>query len=188
MTLTTLPTDSFISAAFEELISDTQSLFESAVAAKPIDKDEVKFWRSQRAAFVNAQGDWLSGLRPVATESGYILRSASVPGQTHRAWKVGGIWTCSCKAGDRGIFHRHTALINVIERAAEMENEARKDAELVRGGGSGHTPEAAAQLLEERLEATAQLIDAMRAAQHRAPVISLGSRIARVNRAYLEAA
>lgn len=126
--ITLLPSDAFIAQAFEELITDTQNFFDSAAAQTPRDKDEVKFWRSQRAAYVNAQGDWLDGLRPIATDSGYILRSASVPGQTHRAWKVGGIWTCSCKAGDRRIFHRHTALISAIERAAELEALAEDEA------------------------------------------------------------
>lgn len=126
---TLLPSDQFISAAFEELISDTQNLLTAALAQKPYDKDEAKFWRSQRAAYVNAHGDWLAGLRPLPTESGYILRSASVPGQTHRAWKVGGIWTCSCKAGDLGLFHRHTALISALERAAELESLAEDQAE-----------------------------------------------------------
>ena len=120
-THTDLPGDAFVAAAFDELITDTQNLLDAALHATPRDADEVKVWRSQRAAYVNAQGDWLAGLRPLPTQSGYILRSASQPGQTHRAWKIGGVWTCSCKAGDRGLFHRHTALISALERAGELE-------------------------------------------------------------------
>lgn len=116
-----LPQDTFVMQALNELITDTQNLLDAAGQAKPIDQEELKFWRRQRNAYVNAQGDWLSGLRPQPTETGYILRSASHPGETHRAWQVGGIWTCSCKAGDLGVFHRHTALISAIERACELE-------------------------------------------------------------------
>lgn len=121
---TSLPADTFMAAAFDELLTDTQNLLDATIAQKPYDKDEARYWRSQRTAYVNAQGDWLDGLRPIATDSGYILRSASQPGRTHRAWRLGGIWTCSCTAGDRGIFHRHTALISVIERASELESLA----------------------------------------------------------------
>jgi hypothetical protein len=31
------------------------------------------------------------------------------------------VWVCSCEAGEKGIFHRHTATLAVIERAAELE-------------------------------------------------------------------
>lgn len=192
--LTTLPADAFVVAALDELITDTQSLLDAAARSKPTDKDEVAFWRKQRNAYVNAQGDWADGLRPHLTPNGYLLRSASHPGETHRAWQVGSIWTCSCRAGELGIFHRHTALISALERAAEMESEAQKDAE-ISGGGSDetgsdndlpvscslspvpsqgnpipHAAEAAAWVgaqiaLSQRIDATAALLDAMRAAQ-----------------------
>lgn len=163
--LTTLPSDTFIVAAFEELISDTQNLLDAARTSKPLDKAEIAYWRSQRTAYVNGYGDYKAGLLPHATPTGYILRSASHPDQTHRAWQVGGIWTCSCKAGDRGIFHRHTALISALERAAELESLAAPVVEEVTSG-----PDEAAhvqQLLTARLIATAQIVDAMRAAQGR---------------------
>lgn len=120
-TLTTLPADQLIAQALDELVTDTQQLLDAAGQSKPLDRDEVAFWRRQRNAYVNAAGDWADGLRPHLTPGGYLLRSASHPGETHRAWQVGGIWTCSCKAGDLGLFHRHTALISAIERASELE-------------------------------------------------------------------
>lgn len=128
--LTILPSDSFVLQAFEELITDTQSLFDAATQSKPADKEEISFWRRQRNAFVNAQSDWLDGVRPTSTPSGYLFPSSSRPGALrHRCWQLGDIWVCSCEAGEKGIFHRHTALLAVLERAAEMETLAEDEAE-----------------------------------------------------------
>jgi hypothetical protein len=177
--LTALPADEYITAALDELVTDTQSLLDAAGEQKPIDQEELKFWRRQRNAYVNAAGDWADGLRPHLTPTGYILRSASHPGETHRAWQVGGIWTCSCRAGELGVFHRHTALISAIERAAELQTLDEQAREDVTGGGPEETPPAAApepwqigrviarQMLCARLEATEAYLETLRAEQQR---------------------
>jgi hypothetical protein len=130
--LSILPSESFVTQAFDELITDTQNLFAAAMQSTPIDKDEAAFWRRQRNAFVNAQADWIeSGFRPTPTESGYLFPSSSRPGSLrHRVWQLGGVWVCSCESGERGLFHRHTATIAVLERAAELETLAEDAAEL----------------------------------------------------------
>ena len=130
--LTTLPSDSFVLQAFEEYITDTQALFDAAVDSQPSDKAEVSYWRRQRTAFINAQADWLeAGYRPCPTGTGYLFPSSSRPGSLrHRVWQLGGVWVCSCESGELGQFHRHTATICVIERAAELEAWAEHEAEL----------------------------------------------------------
>jgi hypothetical protein len=118
---TPLPFESLIAAALEELVGDTERLLAAAQEQKPIDKEEIAFWKRQRNAFVKAQTYWLQGVRPVWTGSAYNVPSASRPGAVvHRCYKVGGIWVCSCEAGERGIFHWHTALIGAMERAEEL--------------------------------------------------------------------
>lgn len=139
-TLTTLPADSFIDEAFQELIADAQSLFDATNAACPPKgadkadvaawKDELAFWRRQRNAFQNAAADWYeAGHRPTPTPQGYLFPSSSRPGALrHRVYRAGGVWACTCEAGERGLFHRHTATIAVIERAAELESAAEHEA------------------------------------------------------------
>lgn len=187
--LTHLPTDSFVTAAFAELLEDVTNLLTAAQTQKPCDKAEVAFWRRQLNALNKAESYWVQGVRPTLSTNAYLLASASRLGAlVHRLTKAGGIVVCSCEAGQRGILCWHHVLINVVERAAEIESLERKEAEIVNGGGSEPTPEAAAALLQERLVETARILDAMRAEQQRGPIAHIGSRIAAARRVYLEAA
>lgn len=187
--LTALPSDSFVTQALDELIADTQSLLDSSLQTSPRDKEEISFWKRQRNSFVNAQADYLAGTRPLITPSGYLMPSISRPGGLmHRCWQLGGIWTCSCEAGEKGLFHRHTALISAIERAAELESLAAQKADLVGGGdppvdipdepypptpGGPEPPEwrigryVAESLLQSRLDATEAQLAVWRSAQQR---------------------
>lgn len=180
-TLTTLPTDVFVTAAFAELLTDVTNLLESAKAQKPCDKDELKFWASQLRALNKAEFDYASGVRPLISGDTYLLPSASRPGALiHRLSRVGGIVVCSCEAGTRGLLCRHHMLINVVERASELESLAAARSETEIGGGPAQSPaaeshpiphreEAAAWLaLQTRLAVTAQTLDAMRLSQGRA--------------------
>lgn len=129
-TLTILPSDSFITAAFAELLEDVQNLLSAAQAQKPNDKDEVGFWRRQYNALNKAQAYWLQGVRPQIAPDAYLLASASRPGAlVHRLSRHGGIVVCSCEAGTKGQLCWHHVLINVIERAAELESLAEDAAE-----------------------------------------------------------
>jgi hypothetical protein len=119
MTTTIFPPDHLVTAALEALLDEAQRSLNVAIA-EDADKEEKAFWRRQRNAFVNAEADWLQGRRPTETPTGYLLPSASRPGAFHRAWRAGDVWCCSCEAGEAGLFHRHTALICAIERAADL--------------------------------------------------------------------
>jgi hypothetical protein len=57
---------------------------------------------------------------PLVAGDAYLVPSASRPGAYHRCWREGGVWICSCEAGDQGIFHWHTALISTIEYAIDL--------------------------------------------------------------------
>ena len=116
---TDFPPEHLVSAALEELVGEAQRALNIALSENA-DKDEKAFWRRQRNAFVNAEADWLEGRRPRETASGYLLPSASRPGAYHRCWRAGGVWCCSCEAGEQGLFHRHTALICALERAMDI--------------------------------------------------------------------
>lgn len=125
------PTDTFTAQALEELVQETQTLLAAAQRQQPSDKEEIAFWRAQRNAFVKAQTYFLQGVRLTETPSGYTVPSASRPGAlVHRCWRVGGVWVCSCEAGEKGIFHWHTALICAVERGGELEALAEDAAEL----------------------------------------------------------
>lgn len=169
-TLTTLPTDTFVTAAFAELLEDVTNLLSAAQAQKPLDKAEIGFWRRQLHALNKAESYWLQGVRPVISGSAYLVSSASRPGALiHRLTRVGGIVVCSCEAGQKQQLCWHHMLINVLERAAELESlAALSEAEIDRGPDT--TPAAARALLATRLRETAQIIDAMRHAQGRAPL------------------
>lgn len=186
--LTTLPTDAFVTAAFAELLEDVTNLLSAAQQQKPADKDEIGFWKRQLNALNKAESYWLQDVRPVISGAAYLLASASRPGALiHRLSRVGGIVVCSCEAGQKGTLCWHHMLINVLERAAELECLAAQrddppgDCPLGDDEGDSipdaHNPIvhaavaaqwiAGQQLLTQRLAATAQLLDAMRAAAAR---------------------
>jgi hypothetical protein len=113
--------DDHITAALEEFIADTQRLYDAAQQQTPRDKTEISYWRAQLNAFPKAHLRYLEGARLTATSTGYLIPSASRPGAlVHRCFKIGDIWSCSCEAGERGMFHWHTALICAYERGAEL--------------------------------------------------------------------
>lgn len=124
--------DTFIAAALEDFVVDTANLLAAAEATRPRDADvldEIKFWRSQNRAFVKAQHYFANGVRLSATPSGYTVPSASRPGAlVHRLHRAGGVWLCTCEAGQRGVFHWHAALIAGYERGYELADlESRED-------------------------------------------------------------
>ncbi len=180
--LTTLPTDSFVTAALSELLEDVTNLLSAAQSQKPLDKDEISFWRRQLNALNKAESYFVQGVRPIISGTAYLLASASRPGALiHRLTRHGGIVVCSCEAGVKGTLCWHHMLINVIERAAELESLSAPAVEDV-SSGPEQTPEAAAGnpiphaaeaaawlTLQQRLDATARLLDAMRAEQQRLP-------------------
>jgi len=126
----TLPLDAHMTAAFDELLLDVTALLESTKAQKPLDRDELRFWSRQLNALNKAESYFVQGVRPVISGSAYLLASASRPGALiHRLTKVGGIVVCSCEAGQKGILCWHHMLVNVIERAAELESLAEDEAE-----------------------------------------------------------
>lgn len=117
--------DPFIAAALDEFVTDTQNFLDACLANESAITDdrkaEAKFWRAQRNAFVKAQHYFLQGVRLTETPTGYTVPSASRPGALiHRCYKQGEVWGCSCEAGERGLFHWHTALVHAYERGAEL--------------------------------------------------------------------
>jgi hypothetical protein len=129
-TLTALPTDSFVTAAFAELLSDVTNLLTASQTQKPLDKEEVAFWRRQLNALNKAESYWTQGVRPVISGGAYLLASASRPGALiHRLTKQGGIALCSCEAGQKQQLCWHHMLVNILERAAELEALAEDEAE-----------------------------------------------------------
>jgi len=129
-TLTILPSDSFVASAFAELLTDVENLLSSARAQQPPDRDEVKFWQSQFNALNKAQKYWTDGIRPTIAGDAYLLASASRPGALiHRLTRHGGIVVCSCEASRNGRLCFHHMLINILERAAELEALAEDEAE-----------------------------------------------------------
>jgi hypothetical protein len=69
-------------------------------------------------------------VRPVISGGAYLLASASRPGALiHRLTKQGGIALCSCEAGQKQQLCWHHMLVNILERAAELEALAEDEAE-----------------------------------------------------------
>ena len=126
----TLPLDAHMTAAFDELLSDVTALLESTRAQKPLDRDELRFWSRQLNALNKSQYHWASGVRPIRCGACWLVPSASVGGAlVHRLCQLGGIWICNCTAGERGVLCHHNMLINIIQRASEMEARAEDEAE-----------------------------------------------------------
>lgn len=128
--LSILPSDQFVTAAFAELLEDVTSLLTASQAQKPQDRDEISFWRRQLNALNKAEAYFAQGVRPQISGAAYLLASASRPGAlVHRLVKQGGIVVCSCEAGNNGALCWHHMLLNVVERAAELEQLAEDAAE-----------------------------------------------------------
>lgn len=114
--MTTLPTDAFVSQAFTELLADVSNLLESARGS------DAAFWRTQHRALTDARRYYDAGARPVRDGDTYRLPSEARPDlPVYRLVRVRGIARCDCIAGRRGLLCKHHTLINVIERAAELE-------------------------------------------------------------------
>lgn len=114
--------DDLTIAALESYVDEAQRLLDQAKAQKPIDKDEVSYWRAQHRAFSKALHYYSNGVRLTATPGGYTLPSASRPGAVvHRLWRVGGIWHCSCEA--RTLCWHH-AMVDGADRAIDLADLA----------------------------------------------------------------
>lgn len=125
-----LPSDAFVTAAFKELLTDVTNLLTAAEQQKPLDKDEIGFWRRQLNALNKAEYNHTQGVRLVVSDAAYLLPSASRPGAlVHRLTRHGGILVCSCEAGVKGTLCWHHQLACVVERAAELESLAEDLAE-----------------------------------------------------------
>lgn len=113
-----------IPGLLEDYIAEIQTHLDEALKLRPIDdetKAEVAFWRAQRNAFTKALHNFQRGYRLTPTPSGYTVPSASRPGAlVHYLSRLGEVWTCTCEAGEKGILHWHTALLQAYERAAEQ--------------------------------------------------------------------
>lgn len=129
-TLSILPSDHFVTQAFAELLEDVTNLLSAAQQQKPLDKEEIAFWKRQLNSLNKAQLYWLQGVRPEIAQPSYLIASASRPGAlVHRLTRHGGILICSCEAGTKGTLCWHHQLLCVVERAAELEVLAEDAAE-----------------------------------------------------------
>lgn len=128
--LTILPAESFVDAAFAELLKDVDNLLASAGAQRPQDKEELAFWRRQSSALNKAESYYRQGVALTLAPDAYLLPSASRPGAlVHRLRRLGGVLVCDCEASAHGRLCWHAMLISVVERAAELESLAEDEAE-----------------------------------------------------------
>lgn len=114
-----------ITQALDDILDDIQvdldRLARGVEQGEPDAKAEAKYFRSQRTAYQNALGLYTQGARITWTGRSATIPSSSRPGAlAHRLWRDGGIWRCSCEAGERGVFCKHHALLTAYERAGEL--------------------------------------------------------------------
>lgn len=121
------------------------------------DMPHRKVERAAATAFTNALVQYKAGIRPQLLDSGAWLIPSSTSGKPAHIVHMDGDWVCSCAAGAN--MHWPIALIIGLEGAQE-------DMQTYDDGGDADADRAAAQLAE-RLDATAQTLDAMRSAQGR---------------------
>ena len=114
-----------ITKALDDILDDIQvdldRLARGAEQGEPDAKAEAKYFRSRRTAYQNALGLYAQGTRITWTGRSATIPSSSRPGAlSHRLWQDGGVWRCSCEAGDKGLFCKHHALLTAYERAGEL--------------------------------------------------------------------
>lgn len=111
--------------------------------------------RAATTAFTNALVQYKAGVRPQLLASGAWLLPSRRAGEAPHIVRMDGDWVCSCCAG--AAWHWPIALIIALE-VADDDMDRYDD-------GPDAEADRAAAVLAERLDATAAIIDAMRAAQ-----------------------
>jgi hypothetical protein len=188
------PMDAAIEGALERLALEHASA--ARLADRLGDMAHRKAERAAATAFTNALVQYKAGVRPELLPSGAWLIPSSTPGKPAHIVRMDGDWVCSCAAGAN--MHWPLALIIGLEGSQD-------DMERYDDGPEGAADRAAAQLAE-RLDATAQILDTMRAAQRCDPPApspnplggdegdslprarDIGQRLAEARRVYLVAA
>jgi len=121
------------------------------------DTTHRKAERAAATAFTNALIEYKAGVRPQLLPSGAWLLPSRRAGEPPHIVHMAGDWVCSCKAG--ASMHWPLALVIGIEVSQD-------DMQAFDDGPDTNADRAAAQLAE-RLDATTQILDAMRAVQGR---------------------
>ncbi len=114
-----------ITQALEDILADIQvdldRLARGTVQGEPDAAKEAKYFRAQRGRYQDALAMHQGGTRITWTGRSAVVPSSSRPGAlAHRLWQDGGVWRCSCEAGDKGLFCKHHALLTAYERAGEL--------------------------------------------------------------------
>lgn len=186
------PIDAAVEGALERLALEHASA--ARLADRLGDMAHRKVERAAATAFTNALDQYRKGVRPQLLASGARLIPSSQPGKPAHIVRMDGDWVCSCAAGAN--MHWPIALIIGLEGSQD-------DMERYDDGPDAEADRAAAEL-SERLDATAQILDTMRAAQRCDPpgdnplgddegdslpsARHIGQRLAEARRVYLVAA
>lgn len=175
------PIERAVEGALERLIDEHSQAIRLAVQSG--DKASATAERRQTTAFSNALDQYQKGIRPDVLPSGARRIPSSTPGKPVHIVTMDGDWVCSCQAG--ASMHWPIALVIGIEVAEDHmrafddppgENPLGDEEgdELPEAGPNPipHASKAAAwiagqQQLTQRLAATAQYVEALRAAQGR---------------------
>jgi hypothetical protein len=176
------PIDAAVEGALERLAIEHSNA--ARLADRLGDKAHRKTERAAATAFTNALVQYKAGVRPQLLDSGAWVIPSSTVGKPAHIVRMDGDWVCSCAAGAN--MHWPIALVIGIE----VSND---DMQTYDDGPDADADQTAAQLAE-RLDATAETLDAMRVQQGRAAAGELpsarqfGQRLASARRVYLEAA
>lgn len=147
------PVELAVEGALERLALEHS---QAAVLADELgDLAHRKVERAATTAFTNALIQYRAGIRPDVLASGAQLIPSSQPGKPPHLITMDGDFVCNCAAGAN--MHWPIALCIGIEQAFE-------DMTTFDDGPEGEADRAAA-VLAERLDATAQILDTMRARQ-----------------------
>lgn len=133
------------------------------------DKAGRKAERAAATAFSNALKQYKAGVRPELLPNGSWLIPSSTAGKAPHIIHMDGDWVCCCAAG--AAWHWPLALVIGIEVSHDhmQQFDGGDTEEEESDAGSGSAEPTADQLLRARLEATAAILEAMRAAQHSDP-------------------
>lgn len=151
------PVEAAIEGALERLAIEHSN--QARLADRLGDMANRKAERAATTAFTNALIQYRRGVRPEILASGAQLIPSSQPGKPPHLLHIDGDWTCNCDAG--AAWHWPLALVIGIEQAFE-------DMQTHDDGPEGEADRAQA-VLAARLDATAAIIDALRAAQASEP-------------------
>lgn len=116
-----------VNATFEDILTSLDvtiaRLAQPGAQGDPDAKTERRYFVAQRRPYVRAQSHWLAGARPQDTSRAWLVPSATNAGTVYRVSREGSVLVCDCPAAENERLCWHKVLVEVVELAADRQDQ-----------------------------------------------------------------